>query len=66
LVRTQERFLRHVLGVGRISQDAIGDLKDAPLIFGQARAKSCLAFLGFRSRNQSIHARTRPPGRSGS
>jgi hypothetical protein len=57
LVSSQERFLRDIFSVGGIAQNAVGNLKNSPLILSDALAKSRLGTARFSSRNQRTHAR---------
>src|SRR6266849_4179890 len=57
LVGAQKRFLGDIFRVGGIAQDAVGDLKNAPLILSDALAKSRLGIMHFGSANQRTHAR---------
>jgi len=57
LVGAQKRFLCDILCVGGIAQDAVSDLKNAPLIRSDALAKSLLGIMRFGSGNQRTHAR---------
>src|SRR5216684_6419033 len=56
LIGAQKRFLGHILRVGGIAKDTVGNLKNAPLILTNALAKSRfgLRCLGFR--NEHTHA----------
>src|SRR5712664_4010874 len=57
LVGAQERFLCGIFCVGGISQNAVGNLENAPLILSNALAKSRLGIMRFGSGNQRSHAR---------
>jgi hypothetical protein len=63
-VRVQECFLRNVLGVRAVPENAISDVKNAALIFTHTHAESGSAFFGIRSSDQIIHARPRLPKRT--
>lgn len=67
LVGAKEGFLGDFLGVGCISEDAVGDVEDAALIFGDAEAKRRLPairlYIRLRSRDQSVRPCLRPEGR---
>jgi len=57
LVGAQERFLCGIFCVGGISQNAVGNLENAPLVLGDALAKSRLGIMRFGFGNQRGHAR---------
>src|SRR5215472_16130509 len=60
----QERLLRDLLGIGGITQDAVSDLKDTPLVFRHTRGKSRLRFghhrLGLHCDTRTGHADLSP------
>jgi hypothetical protein len=49
--------LRNIFRVGGIAQNAVGNLKNAPLVLSDALSKSRLGILRFGSGNQRSHAR---------
>src|SRR5207245_4394989 len=53
LVSAQARFLCDILSVGRVAQNAVGNLKDAPLILRKALAKSHRGTMRFGSDRKS-------------
>jgi hypothetical protein len=56
LISAQKSFLGNIFGISGVSQNAVSDLKNAPLIFANANAKPGLGFFG-RFGNRNSHAR---------